>query len=225
MSNDGRPYTLHETTAPALARMRAHAENYEIEVQRVKITVFPGVWSPAYDWSGDFMVEHLPDVSGRKVLEVGSGSGVISLHAALAGASHVTAIDINPAAVLNTRVNFEQHGVSVGQALVSDVFSAVRDDFDLIIFNAPYHGSKPEDVLERAAADEGYASLRAFFAGVREHLRDGGQLYVGFSESGDLELFRQIVRDGGWVVRRELSEWRSGYNCMSFLLATDAVSS
>lgn len=212
-------YTLHETTQPALARMRAHHTPYEVIVGGLSLTVMPGVWSPAYDWSGGFMAEHLPNLTGKDILEIGCGSGVVSVHAANKGARHVTAVDISETAVANTRLNLDRNGCQHAIVKVSDVFNDVDGTYDVIVFNAPYHGCRPADMLERAVADEDYRSLKQFFAGVAEHIRPTGCLFVGFSESGDLSMFRELVSRHGWSVRAEFSEWHSGYNCMVFELA------
>lgn len=212
-------YELHNTTRPALEKMRAHETSYEVRVAGRPITVLPGVWSPAYDWSGEFLIVNFPDVAGKDVLEIGCGSGLISLHAALSGAKHVTAVDINPLAVDNVSVNFGKYGIESGTCFVSDGFSAVSGDFDVVVFNAPYHGCKPEDMLEHACADEDYRSLRAFFRDVGNHLRPDGLVELGFSESGDLNLLKSLIMLYGFGIRRELSDWKEGYNCMLFELA------
>jgi len=217
--NDTNSYKLHETTQPALARMRSHRTNYEVAVGDLTITVLPGVWSPAYDWSGAFMIEKFPDVREKDVLEIGSGSGLISVHAARSGAKQVTSVDVNPEAVKNTALNFSKHRIECGTAFLSNGFEEVHGAFDVIVFNAPYHGCKPADFLEYACADEDYRSLRGFFHGVTSHLRPNGIVMLGFSESGDLSLCRSLIQAHHFRVLRELSEWKQGYNCMIFELA------
>ena len=64
------------------------------------------------------------------VLEVGCGSGLVSLELARQVESLV-ALDINPHAVRATR----ERGVEV---IRSDLFEGIRGKFDLIIFNPPY---------------------------------------------------------------------------------------
>lgn len=211
-------YTLHSTTPGALAQMRAHDAPYETEVVGLAITVLPGVWSPQYDWSSAFYVENFPDVTGLRFLEIGSGTGVISVFAGLRGASKVVATDVNPEAVHNTKLNFELHDLSNAEAILSEGFDRIAERFDVITWNAPYHGSHPNDLLERGCADEDYRGIRAFFDGVQNHLNPGGVVVFGFSESGDLPLIRSLIAGAGLRVKRELSDWRQEYNCMLFEL-------
>ncbi len=213
-------YKLHETTPGALTQMRSHDAPYDVDVLGVPIRVLPGVWSPRYDWSSLFYVENLSPLDGLRMLEIGTGSGVISAFAARAGAREVIATDVNPAAVENARQNFARLGLDNAKAVQSDLFTNVTGKFDVIAWNAPYHGSTPADMLERGCADENYADIRQFIAEASDYLAPGGTVVFGFSESGDLPLIRQLIAEAGFDVRRELSDWRAGYNCMLFELST-----
>ncbi len=216
MSN--KPYTLHSTTPGALAQMRTHTAPYSTDVMGLPILVLPNVWSPAYDWSSLFYVENFPEVSGLDFLEVGCGTGVIAVFASRHGARSIVAVDVNPEAVRNTQLNFERFDVQNAEAYVSDCFHNVHGLFDVVTWNAPYHGSKPVDILERGCADEDYRDMRAFFANVGRFLKPGGRVIFGFSESGDLPLLEALITDHGFRIKRRLSDWRQGYNCMLFEL-------
>lgn len=211
-------YSLHRTTPTALERMRSHKEPYETDVGGLSILVLPGVWSPAYDWSSSFYVENLVDVLGLDFLEIGCGTGVIAVHAARAGARRVVAVDINPEAVRNARLNFERSGVVNGEAFQSDGFDRVTGSYDVVTWNAPYHGARPADMLERGCTDEDYRDIRSFFRNVVVYLKPGGTVVFGFSESGDLPLIEKLIAGASFRVRRKLSAWRHGYNCMLFEL-------
>ena len=57
------------------------------------------------------ILESLP-VSGRRVIDYGCGSGILGLAALKLGAAHVTAVDLDPQALLATRDNAIRNGVS-----------------------------------------------------------------------------------------------------------------
>lgn len=59
------------------------------------------------------------DLTGRSVLDVGTGTGILALAAALAGASPVLAIDIDPSAVVVARRNADAAGLVVDTAVGS----------------------------------------------------------------------------------------------------------
>ena len=57
------------------------------------------------------VLDSLP-VSGRRVIDYGCGSGILGLAALKLGAAHVTAVDVDPQALLATRDNAIRNGVS-----------------------------------------------------------------------------------------------------------------
>lgn len=87
--------------------------------------------------STQLVLEALADLvtTGASVLDVGCGSGVLSIAAAVAGASAVTAIDIDPAAIVATRANAETNGVAERVAVSLDSLSSVRARFDVVLAN------------------------------------------------------------------------------------------
>ncbi|HEY5646530.1 MAG TPA: 50S ribosomal protein L11 methyltransferase [Pseudomonadales bacterium] len=76
----------------------------------------PAYWS--FCWGSGlalarFLLQHPHRVRNRTVLDLGAGSGVAGIAAALAGARRVIACDTDPDALLATRTNAELNGVSV----------------------------------------------------------------------------------------------------------------
>ncbi|MBP2704181.1 methyltransferase [Microbispora sp. RL4-1S] len=72
----------------------------------------------AYPWAGgQALARHILDhpelVRGRTVLDVATGSGLVAVAAALAGAAEVTANDVDPNALAATALNARANGVSV----------------------------------------------------------------------------------------------------------------
>ncbi len=64
-------------------------------------------------------------LSGRTMIDVGTGSGVLAITAAKLGAAYVVAIDIDPEAVANARENIATNGVSaVVEAHMEDFTTA-----------------------------------------------------------------------------------------------------
>jgi release factor glutamine methyltransferase len=89
------------------------------------------------------------DLTNKSILELGCGSGIISLFAASKGGV-VTASDINPTAIdfLNTAASKNELKVN---ALFSDLFQNIsQKEFDYIIINPPYYPKNPSEMKERA---------------------------------------------------------------------------
>jgi predicted nicotinamide N-methyase len=87
----------------------------------------PPFW--AYPWAGGqalarYVLDHPGIVAGRRVLDVASGSGLVAIAAAQAGAASVIAGDIDPHAVAAIAINAAANGVAVdarGFDLAADV--------------------------------------------------------------------------------------------------------
>jgi predicted nicotinamide N-methyase len=72
----------------------------------------------AFAWAGGqalarYVLDHPRLVAGRRVLDLASGSGLVAIAAAVAGADSVTATDVDPLAMSAIDVNAQDNGVSV----------------------------------------------------------------------------------------------------------------
>lgn len=91
----------------------------------------------AHLWGGGralvpFLAQRPEVVAGRRVLDVGSGSGVVSIAAGRAGASEVFAIDIDPYAVAATELNTRRNGITA-TCLLGDVTSTPLPEVDVLL--------------------------------------------------------------------------------------------
>jgi predicted nicotinamide N-methyase len=80
----------------------------------------PPFW--AFAWAGGqalarYVLDHPETVAGRSVLDLASGSGLVAVAAALAGAASVTASDIDRFATAAVSLNAAANGVSVSARL------------------------------------------------------------------------------------------------------------
>src|SRR5690348_9337124 len=76
----------------------------------------PPFW--AFAWAGGqalarYLLDHPETVAGREVLDFGSGSGLVAIAAAKAGAARVTAADIDPFAAAAIALNAALNGAPV----------------------------------------------------------------------------------------------------------------
>jgi len=194
---------LHEKerqhATAVFAKMVADKKAYKIKILGKKIPVLPGVFSPKYSTDVKWFVKEVPKIVGkRSFLEIGTGTGIITLFVALHGAKNIVATDINRIAVKNARRTFRLHGLRI-PVRIGNVFAPVRrgKKFDVIFWNHPFHFSeeKPKSMLERGGYDHQYRSLRAFFAGAKKHLAPGGEVLLGTSKNARLDLVREFARE------------------------------
>lgn len=82
-------------------------------------------------------------------LELGAGSGLISIFAAGRGA-RVTATDINPVAIQYLEKNRQLNLTNIG-IIQSDLFEHIpSQEFDIIAINPPYYKREPQTYAEHA---------------------------------------------------------------------------
>jgi len=182
--------------------------------------VLENVYEPAED--SFFFAENLAIRDGGKVIDVGTGCGILGVIAAKK-ASRVVAIDVNPYAVMCARRNAEINGVADRVFFVQgDLFSPlrIRKEFDLILFNAPYLPSEESEKNSCvgwawAGGDSGKEVIDKFIREAPEYLKPTGEVLLlqstlsnveetlqGFEEKGlganiiakqDLPFFETIV--------------------------------
>jgi release factor glutamine methyltransferase len=160
--------------------------------ERVKIECCPDVYAPAEDTF--LLLGALHVGRDQKVLEMGSGTGVITVHCAKVGA-WVTAADINEAAVNCTKLNASINNVLVN-VVQSDMFSSVKGDFDLIIFNPPYLRGEADQVRDRswAGGPSGTEELHRFLEQAICHLEGNGRIVIVTSSDMDQNALGKVLR-------------------------------
>ena len=139
----------------------------------------------------------------RQVLDLCTGTGLLSLQAAAMGAGHVTAVDVSRRAVVSTWVNARMHRHSI-RVLHGNLTTPVEgEQFDLVISNPPYVPA-PEDALpnrgpQRAwdAGRNGRALLDRICVEAPAVLDVGGVLLITQSSLSGIEQTRSLLEDQG----------------------------
>lgn len=119
-------------------------------------------------------------LAGRLAFDVGTGTGVLALLAAKAGA-RVRATDADPRAVACARENAERLGLA-GRVEVEqrDLFPGGRAD--LVLCNPPWIPAEPLGPLDHAVYDPGGRFLKGFLEGLPGHLAPGGEALLVISD-------------------------------------------
>ena len=143
----------------------------------------PEVYPPSED--SILLTESLDIRIGEKVLEIGTGSGIVSIQCALNGADVVCG-DINPRAVALARRNAAANGVDI-DVRETDVYSNIEGRFDTIVFNLPYLPVEDEGELAKAwsGGPDGLGPLPRLLEGAPEHLLPDGRVVVVVSSLMD----------------------------------------
>jgi predicted nicotinamide N-methyase len=96
----------------------------------------PPFW--AFPWAGGqglarYVLDNPGTVAGRRVLDIASGSGLVAIAAALAGARHVYATDIDPHALAVIGVNAEANRVQVEPRVLDLETASGSGAFDVVL--------------------------------------------------------------------------------------------
>ena len=153
-----------------MPRYRSHLRGIELEIREAA-----GVYGPLDDTF--LMIEALENRElGKKVLELGTGTGMIAVYCSKRGAE-MTATDINEEALRLARENAELNAEKI-EFIKSDLFEAVKGRFDAVIFNPPYlPDEEPRDVALDGGKN-GYELAERFLMGLPEHLEQDGRCYL-----------------------------------------------
>jgi predicted nicotinamide N-methyase len=164
-----------------------------MEAERGAPAEEPPFWSAA--WPGGqalarYVLDHPKLVAGRAVLDLGAGSGLVAVAAALAGAERVVASDIDPFAMTAIALNAAANGV-VGVEPVGDVLG----------------GPPPGDVSVVLAGDVCYSRemtgrvleflLRARAGGAEVLVGDPGRAYLPGDHLTKVAVYEVPDVDGG----------------------------
>jgi len=186
-----------------------------MEVLGFDIVLHEGVYMPRED--SHLTVKTLKGKIPKdaKVLDVGSGSGILAMFAAKS-AKEVVAVDINPAAVECTKENAEKNEIENLKVLESDLFQNVEGKYDIIIFNAPYLPVEDEGMEAKAwsGGPTGRRQIERFMGQVSPHLTDKGKIYLVISSLTGLQATRELIQNHAFtskVLTQEKLPWELIY--------------
>lgn len=152
-------------------------------------------------------------VRGAKVLEIGSGSGVVLAALGELGATSLCGIDIEEDAVASGMLLLAElgHG-ETAELYLGDMWSPVAGRrFDLIVANLPHFPMERSDIPGRlptwsAGGANGRALLDPFLEGLDTHLvAGGGCALITHNAFVDLDRSREILTGHGLALRVALT--------------------
>jgi len=128
---------------------------------------------------------------GERVLDVGTGSGILSIAAIKLGAASAFGVDTDPPAVDNTQNNLLLNGILEGVEVKEGSLSLVSGVFDVVVANIISSILVP--MLPQIAA----------------HTKQGGKVVLGGILDREQDAFRQAILSAGFVITQMLEdgEW------------------
>ena len=181
----------------------------------IKVKVKPGVFHPGLFISTKILLDFLAkqDLVGKTFLELGAGTGIISIASARKGAE-VHATDIDPTAVENINENARLNDVEI-QVHQSDLFDQIPDSgpFHWIVINPPYYPSDPEQMNNYAMyCGSGFEYFQKLFKQLGNHEYENNRVIMILSEDCRIKEIKAIGLKHGWTLevieqRKRFGEW------------------
>jgi len=130
---------------------------------------------------------------GLSILDLGTGSGILSIAAAKLGAKEVLGLDIDGAAVKNARENVDQNHVADIVKIRKGRIGGIRKRFDRVVANIDIRSlMRLRNPLLRHLKGQGILILSGILEGERDRL---GQYYL---ETGNFQWAR-VTQEEGWA--------------------------
>ncbi|NIG55586.1 methyltransferase [Chitinophaga sp. Cy-1792] len=170
-----------------------HHPDYELPNNGIPIWVRDGVFAPDPQLtnSTQLLLQHMPNVDGCTILDIGCGSGIISVTAMKNGASKAVATDVSVKALENTRFNCQAH--QLGNSVLTihtDIFDHVEGRFHYIFGNLPIL----DDIWSKDAPP--LSILKRFLTASKDHILPGGKVYFSWASFAPLmpvvEMLKQL---------------------------------
>ncbi len=136
------------------------------------------------------------DLDRKKILDVGTGTGILAIYCAKHSNAKVLATDIDKKAVRLAKVNAKLNDVDV-TVRHGNLFAPHEGwQFDLVVFNPPYFPLIPSNPHEVSLfAGRNYEVLRIFLKRLSQFLQEGSSALLTFSSLLDFSLLKQYIFD------------------------------
>ncbi|OTA16257.1 ribosomal protein L11 methyltransferase [Xenorhabdus vietnamensis] len=177
----------------------------------INLSVIPQVFlpSPSQTHSTPLLIKNIDhhDFTRKKVLDIGTGSGVLAIYCALHGASLIIATDIDDHILHHAKSNAYLNKVTNIHFMNSNLFESVEGQYDYIFANGPI---SPEFWSEKKLSGHTILSYgETLFSQYRHYLTDEGVMFMTFAEFGPTESFYKTLQQNS-VTYREKREKKFG---------------
>ena len=174
-----------------------HKKPRKYSYKNVYTIVQPTVFSPKNTVSTKVFLDYISTLNLRdkSILELGCGSGIISLFSASKGGK-VTASDINNVALNSLEKSSKKQGFEI-RFIYSDLFENINNsNFDYIFINPPYYPKKPNSIEEQAwFCGKNFEYFKRLFQELPSKTTTNTNCLIILSEDCDVKTIKTIAKN------------------------------
>ncbi len=176
-------------------------------VDGLDLVIPDNVYDPAED--SFLLAENVVIQSNQKILEVGSGSGYVSLYLAQKfPLAEYFCLDVNFSAAITTHQNAIRNEVNL-HVYSSNLFTATisqnnfKQFFDIVLFNSPYLPYADKGVLEKAwsGGRDGLEVIIPFIENLSMVLKSAGVVYLVVSSKTNLSKLIELFNSNHFLYK------------------------
>jgi release factor glutamine methyltransferase len=165
-----------------------------MKIKNIEIKTSEDVYEPSEDTFLLLEALYQYNLKNKKVLEIGTGSGIVAIYCSKKGA-HVVATDISSKALKLAEENAKLNSAKI-KFLRSNLFDKIEGKFDLIIFNAPYIPGKESPMW--SGGKQGVEIANRFLKNAVAHLEENGFILLVMSSVAKID---KIIIPKGFLLR------------------------
>jgi release factor glutamine methyltransferase len=186
-------YIVGAVYKPLLVKYLSKERKYRYK--GIDMIIPPEVFHPGFFSSTKLLLNYIGSrpLSNHSLLELGAGSGLISIFAAKKGAA-VMASDINSTAIRYLHKNTYTNRVKIN-IVQSDLFENISEQtFDYIIINPPYYKKDPRSESEYAwYCGENGEYFEKLFSQLLDYTHHATKIFMVLCDGCDLEMIKRMA--------------------------------
>jgi len=178
----------------------------KVKISGIELLVARGVFDPTLHFTSAFMANYVRHsgvaAAAGRVLDVGTGTGILAISAALSGAAYTLATDISPAAVACAAQNIARHDLTLRVAVQCVAFAPADTEspFNLVLCNPPYFRGTPQNYSQAAyMGGDRLQWFDQFTRAITPVLAPEAAVYMVIGDAADIALILDKLVEYGWA--------------------------